>query len=79
MLESGVGAAICAALATLPGFTYPADIFPSGRFYERDLAAPDIILDNQCRLHLADIAGVGFEPAPARLEAVTVSQASIVS
>src|SRR5262249_53227769 len=38
MLESGTGAAICTALAMLENFTYPADIFPSLRFYHQDLA-----------------------------------------
>jgi O-succinylbenzoate synthase len=38
MLESAVGSAHCVALAMLPNFTYPADIFPSERFYREDLA-----------------------------------------
>ncbi len=38
MLESGTGGAICTALATLPNFTYPADIFPSERYYRTDLS-----------------------------------------
>jgi O-succinylbenzoate synthase len=38
MLESGTGAAICASLAMLDNFTYPADIFPSTRFYHEDLS-----------------------------------------
>ena len=38
MLESSTGAGICAALAMLDNFTYPADIFPSSRFYTQDLA-----------------------------------------
>jgi len=42
MLESAIGAADCVALACLAGITYPADIFPSERFYERDLAAPGL-------------------------------------
>ena len=37
MLESATGAAICTALAMLDNFTYPADIFPSSRFYRQDL------------------------------------------
>lgn len=44
MLESAVGASSCIALAMLPNFTYPADIFPSSRFYVEDLAAPAIEL-----------------------------------
>jgi O-succinylbenzoate synthase len=38
MLESAVGAAHCVALAMLDNYTYPADIFPSSRFYREDLA-----------------------------------------
>jgi O-succinylbenzoate synthase len=44
MLESAVGAAHCVALAMLPNFTYPADIFPSSRFYHQDLADPPLEL-----------------------------------
>ena len=44
MLESAVGSAICVELATLPNFSYPGDLFPSDRFYERDLGYPKIEL-----------------------------------
>ncbi len=44
MLESAAGAAVCVALAMLDNFTYPADIFPSSRFYREDLADPPIEL-----------------------------------
>ncbi len=47
MLESAVGASFCIALAMLDNFTYPADIFPSARFYDCDLAERPIEL---CRL-----------------------------
>ncbi|MSU72567.1 MAG: o-succinylbenzoate synthase [Opitutus sp.] len=76
MLESGVGAAICAALGTLPGFTYPADIFPSRRFYARDITEREIQLNAQHCVDLGDRVGVGFEPIPERLESVTVAKAS---
>lgn len=42
MLESSVGGAVCVELATLPNCTYPGDLFPSSRFYARDLAAPPL-------------------------------------
>jgi O-succinylbenzoate synthase len=42
MLESAVGSAICVELATLDNFTYPGDLFPSSRFYTRDLADPPL-------------------------------------
>lgn len=44
MLESATGSAFCTALAMLDNFTYPADIFPSSRFYTEDLAAPPLEL-----------------------------------
>jgi len=46
MLESATGGAICAALASLPNFVYPADIFPSDRYYESDLSDEPIVLSN---------------------------------
>jgi O-succinylbenzoate synthase len=44
MLESACGSAHCTALAMLDNFTYPADIFPSSRFYHQDLADPPLEL-----------------------------------
>ena len=38
MLESATGGALCTALASLSNFTYPADIFPSDRYYREDLS-----------------------------------------
>lgn len=69
MLESTVGASTCVALAMLPNFTYPADIFPSSRFYVADLADPAIEL-------VRDAAGLPAvralrqspEPVPSRLD-----------
>ena len=72
MLESGVGAGICTALGTLPGFTYPADVFPSSRFYKQDITEPCIKQDEYCRVVLNETPGVGFEPVPERLDAVTL-------
>ena len=44
MLESALGATFCIALAMLDNFTYPADIFPSSRFYKPDLSEPAVEL-----------------------------------
>jgi hypothetical protein len=44
MLESATGVAHCIALAMLDNFTYPADIFPSSRFYHVDLAETPVEL-----------------------------------
>ncbi len=77
MLESGVGAGICAALGTLPGFNYAADVFPSAKFYTEDIANRWIEQDSNCNVVLDETPGVGFEPVPERLEKVTVRKAMV--
>jgi O-succinylbenzoate synthase len=78
MLESATGAGICAALAMLENFTYPADIFPSARFYRDDLSDPPLEL-----IALADgTPGVAAfadipEPDPRRLPQLTVQHAVV--
>ena len=75
MLESAVGAAICVELATLENFTYPGDLFPSSRFYERDLASP--ALDLTARNTFQPFTGALPEPDPERLAEFTVRSASV--
>jgi O-succinylbenzoate synthase len=78
MLESATGAGICTALAMLDNFVYPADIFPSDRFYHQDLAAQPLELT---RLSDGTPAVRAFdsipEPDPRRLEGLTVQQACL--
>ncbi len=76
MLESAVGANLCVALAMLDNFTYPADIFPSSRFYREDLGTPPLELIRlpdgtpgvRATPHLPD-------PHPDRLSKLTVQHA----
>jgi O-succinylbenzoate synthase len=78
MLESAVGAAHCTALAMLDNFTYPADIFPSSRFYHQDLADPPLELHKSA-------AGVPSirpfvklpEPVAERLQQLTIQRAVV--
>ena len=81
MLESGVGARLCLALATLEGMTYPSDIFPSARFYTEDLGQPDLRTitrdDGRVQVAVADTPGLGAEPDPQRLERCTIQSARI--
>jgi O-succinylbenzoate synthase len=78
MLESATGAAVCVALAMLDNFTYPADIFPSSRFYHQDLAERPLELTT-----LADgtpgVTAFDDIPAPdaARLERLCVARATL--
>ena len=78
MLESATGAAHCAALAMLDNFTYPADIFPSSRFYHEDLSNPPLEL-----IRTADgVPGIRAsetlpEPVPQRLDKMTLEKVSL--
>jgi o-succinylbenzoate synthase len=78
MLESAVGASICVALAMLDNFTYPADIFPSDRFYHEDLADPPIRLERSSECApVVRAPDVLPEPVEQRLDWQTVERAVI--
>ena len=77
MLESAVGAAFCIELATLPNFTYPGDLFPSSRFYERDLGKPENELTDALRF--APFTDGLPEPDEALLAEYTVESAVVVA
>ncbi len=79
MLESAVGTRASAALAMLSNFTYPADLFPSSRFYARDLGRPPVELtsgkDGSPQIALDDAAAA--EPDPELLEDLCVARARV--
>ena len=74
MLESAVGQGPSIALATLANIGYPGDLFPSARFYETDLAAPEIELSAPGTIAAPERPGHGFAPRPDRLAACTLQQ-----
>ena len=75
MLESAVGASICIELATLDNFTYPGDLFPSSRFYTRDLGQPSVELTP--RKTFTPFTGPRPLPDPDLLARHTIQQASL--
>jgi len=75
MLESALGAMHCAALATLPNFTYPADLFPTSRFYAVDLSTPEIAFSRPWEVELPEQPGVGARPDAERLKDWCVAKA----
>jgi O-succinylbenzoate synthase len=77
MLESAVGASHCLALATLPNFKYPADVFPSERFFKPDLSEPPMKLSAPSQMVVPDVPGCGVEPNLARLAKQTLEKAVI--
>jgi O-succinylbenzoate synthase len=74
MLESSLGASFLIALATLPNFKYPSDIFPSKRFYHEDLSQPEIVLSDPSQIKIPSGNGVGAEPNLYRLEKMKIDQ-----
>jgi O-succinylbenzoate synthase len=76
MLESAIGGAICAELATLPNFTYPGDIFPSSYFYDNDLGKPELVLAGPGVVATSRVPGIAQEPDPELLARWTVAHAS---
>lgn len=76
MGESAVGARHCLALATLPNIKYPSDIFPTGRFYARDLSVPPMALSAPSEMQAPDVPGVGAEPDPEYLRLAAAESAT---
>lgn len=68
MLESAIGASHCTALATLDNIRYPSDIFPSDRFFKRDLANRAMHLHASGKIAAFAGPGIGCEPDAARLK-----------
>lgn len=81
MLESAIGSRICMALGMLDNFSYPADIFPSDKFYRPDLAEPAVELvvgpDGSPQVAAAEVAGIGSAPDIERLDRQTIARADI--
>ncbi len=71
MLETGLGRAANLALAALPGFTLPADLSGSARYFSLDLTEPFVPVDG--RLAVPTGPGLGVAPLAEALEELTVS------
>ncbi|HZZ96502.1 MAG TPA: enolase C-terminal domain-like protein, partial [Jatrophihabitantaceae bacterium] len=71
MLETGLGRAANLALAALPGFTLPGDTSGSDRYYRTDITVPFVVQDGH--LDVPTAPGIGVDPLPDELDAVTTS------
>jgi O-succinylbenzoate synthase len=80
MLESAIGAATCLALACLDGVDSPSDIFPTERFYTRDLAQPTLRFSTEPGLGRVAFAdpqpGLQQHPDPELLDSLTLESAT---
>ena len=66
-----------AALATLSNIKYPSDIFPTNRFYKKDVSIPEMVLTGPSEIKLPDKAGIGVEPDPLQLDRMKVNYSYI--
>ncbi|HEY4667023.1 MAG TPA: o-succinylbenzoate synthase [Anaerolineales bacterium] len=72
MLETGVGRAGNLALAALPGFSLPADISATDRYYEQDIASPRFVLNSDSTIEVPAGPGLGVTIDSVELERVTL-------
>lgn len=77
MLESSVGAGVCLELATLSNFTYPADIFPSDRFFTEEISPRTLALSSPGKMRVDDWTVYPFIPDLDRLNRRTRATALI--
>jgi O-succinylbenzoate synthase len=71
MLETGIGRAANVALASLPGFTLPADLSASDRYFHTDITEPFVLEDG--RLRVPTGPGIGVTPVRDVLDRLTTS------
>ena len=76
MLETGIGRAANAALASLPGFTLPGDVSASNRFYTQDVTAPFVLEDGH--LTVPTGPGTGVDVLPDVLASMTTSREQLL-
>jgi O-succinylbenzoate synthase len=76
MVETGLGRAANLALAALPGFTLVGDTSASDRFFARDVTEPFVMVEGQ--IAVPGGPGLGVQPIPEVLDAVTVWRASLL-
>lgn len=72
LLETGIGRAANIALASLPGFTLPADLGASRRYFHEDLIEPEVIVGSDGTVAVPDSPGLGFHVVDSLVEKYTV-------
>jgi O-succinylbenzoate synthase len=78
MLETGIGRAANVALAALPGFTFPADISASERYWRRDITEPFVLTGSSIEVPTGPGLGVSVDIEVLRdLGAVVTAQVGL--
>lgn len=77
MLESGIGRAYNVALASLPNFTLPGDISPSGRYWARDIVTEPWTMDSEGMVMVpVERAGIGVDIDRAFVDELVVREST---
>jgi O-succinylbenzoate synthase len=77
MLESGVGRAHNVAICSLPGFSLPADLSSSSRYFARDIVVPPWQVASDGMMAVPSGPGIGVEVDEGFLETVTIKEQTI--
>ncbi|MGI8662827.1 MAG: enolase C-terminal domain-like protein [Acidimicrobiales bacterium] len=77
MLETGIGRAAALALAALPGFTLPADLSASERYWRDEVITEPFTLDGHGRLAVPSGPGLGVEVRRDVIDAATIERTTI--
>ncbi len=77
MLETGVGRAANLALASLPGFTLPADISATNRYYAEDITEQRFTLNPDSTITVPTTPGLGISLNPAALGRATLAKTTL--
>jgi O-succinylbenzoate synthase len=72
LLETGIGRAANVALASLPGFTLPADLGASRRYFHEDLIEPEVIVRSDGTVEVPASPGLGVHVVERLVEKYTV-------
>ena len=76
MLETGIGRAANAALASLPGFTLPGDVSASSRYYAEDVTEPFVLQEGH--LTVPTGPGIGVVPIPEVLASLVTGREQLL-
>jgi len=75
LLETGIGRAANIALASLPGFTLPADLSASDRYFHEDVIDPPVRLNSDGTITVPTEPGLGFRVLEDQVDRYTVKRA----
>lgn len=77
MFETGIGKAGALQLASSAGFSLPADISPTERYFVRDVLAQPIVMGPDGRIPIPTRPGLGWEIDAEALESLTIFKTTV--